>query len=424
MNPAYRLLQAAKRSEIDSLQRLAATCELVGDISRFVHALQKERGASNIYLTSGAQRFSERRLERISDSLKREQAIRERLDDLPQHAASNARLLKRIACVWAALDALPELREEIEALSISADAATRTYNRLIGGLLAVVFDAADTADDPDVTRSLVAIFHFMQGKELAGQERACGAIGFTAGEFDVAHRQLLLQLIDAQQRCFDTFSEFASDAASEHWQQQHAPRRQDGIQQLREQACTESAGQRLDRSLGETWYELTTARIDAMQQVEAQLAAELSQLCHRKIEQARSDMHDQQQLDASLHDAVEQCSTCEQLVDLFPQEATHELGQLTATAVESRLNRGLIDLMQSQNARLQRISDELENTRELLRERKLIERAKGMIMEHQQMSEDQAYRFLRKASMDQSKSMAEMAKTIIDLADILQKRQA
>ncbi|APX92228.1 response regulator receiver protein [Halomonas sp. 1513] len=423
MTPTHRLLQAAKRSEIGNLERLAATCELVGDISRFVHALQKERGASNIYLTSRGQRFSARRLERVSDSLKREQAIRERLDDLPQQAASNARLLKRIACVWAALDALPTLRREIESLAISADAATRTYNRLIGGLLAVVFDAADTADDPDVTHSLVAIFHFMQGKELAGQERACGAIGFTAGEFDAAHRQLLLQLIDAQQRCFDTFCEFASDAAREHWQQQHAPRRQDGIQQLRKQACSDHAAQ-LNHALGETWYELTTARIDAMQQVEAQLTAELSQLCHRKIEQAQADINDQQQLDASLHDAIEQCSTCEQLVDLFPQEATHELGQLTANAVESRLNRALIDLMQSQNARLQHISDELENTREMLRERKLIERAKGMIMEHQQMSEDQAYRFLRKASMDQSKSMAEMARTIIDLANILQKRQA
>ena len=423
MNPAHRLLQAAKRSEIDNLQHLATTCELVGDISRFIHALQKERGASNVFLASHAQRFAKRRLERIADSLTRERAIRERLDHLPQYAASNARLLKRIACVWVALDDLAGLRRDIETLAISADAATRTYNRLIGGLLAVVFDAADTADDPDVTRSLVAIFHFMQGKELAGQERACGAIGFTAGEFDAPHRQLLLRLIDAQQRCFDTFSEFASDAARVYWQQQLSLCTQDGIQQLRERACTDAA-QQLDRDLGETWYELTTARIDAMQQVEAQLAAELSQLCHRKIEQAQADINDQQQLDASLQDAIEHCSTCEQLADLFPQEATHELGQLTANAVESRLNRALIDLMQSQNARLQHISDELENTRKTLRERKLIDRAKGMIMEHQQMSEEEAYRFMRKASMDQSKSMAEMAKTIIDLADILQKRQA
>ena len=35
----------------------------------------------------------------------------------------------------------------------------------------------------------------------------------------------------------------------------------------------------------------------------------------------------------------------------------------------------------------------------------------------------EAYRFLRKASMDQSKSMAAMARSILDLSDILQKRR-
>ena len=68
-------------------------------------------------------------------------------------------------------------------------------------------------------------------------------------------------------------------------------------------------------------------------------------------------------------------------------------------------------------------SDELENTRKALRERKLIERAKGLIMAHQSMSEEEAYRFLRKTSMDQSKSMADMAQSILDLSAMLQRKE-
>ncbi|MEC8937413.1 MAG: ANTAR domain-containing protein, partial [Pseudomonadota bacterium] len=63
------------------------------------------------------------------------------------------------------------------------------------------------------------------------------------------------------------------------------------------------------------------------------------------------------------------------------------------------------------------------NTRKALRERKLIERAKGLIMAHQSMSEEEAYRFLRKTSMDQSKSMADMAQSILDLSAMLQRKE-
>ncbi|MBS0681718.1 nitrate- and nitrite sensing domain-containing protein, partial [Enterococcus faecalis] len=130
-----------------------------------------------------------------------------------------------------------------------------------------------------ITLALVAIFHLMQGKELAGQERACGAAGFTSGTFDDAHRQLLLHLIDAQQRCFDTCLEFTSEAVRQLWQQEMPGRTLAGIQQLREMACGDVALPENASTLGETWYELTTWRIDAMQRVETFMIGELTSLC-------------------------------------------------------------------------------------------------------------------------------------------------
>ncbi len=56
-----------------------------------------------------------------------------------------------------------------------------------------------------------------------------------------------------------------------------------------------------------------------------------------------------------------------------------------------------------------------ENTtlKETLEARKIIERAKGLLMEQRRISEDQAYTLIKKTSMNMRKPMAEVAQAII-----------
>lgn len=422
MSSAQQLLLTAIRCDIDNLTHLATTADIVGDISHFIHMLQRERGASTIYLVSQGQRFKTRRDTFRQHSQQAETLMRQRLEALSQEARPQAaaRLLRRIASVWHALDELGALRHAIDTFAISPDGATQAFNQLTSGLLAIVFEAADTSADPDITLTLVAIFHLMQGKELAGQERACGAFGFTHGHFDEPHRALLNQLMADQQRCFDTFVEFAPPEAQQAWQTELSPRTLAGICQLRDIACHQSPSaqpspQETPDSLGETWYELTTLRIDSMKKVEEALIKQLNALCHSKIAQAEEALEK-----AKTEPCRHSPAPCEQLLAL---NGLQPLGDLTANALTSPLGRSLIELAQAQASRLQGLSDELENTRKALRERKLIERAKGLIMAHQDMSEEEAYRFLRKTSMDQSKSMADMAQAILDLSSMLKRKE-
>ncbi|MFI0472625.1 nitrate- and nitrite sensing domain-containing protein [Halomonas sp. HMF6819] len=411
------LLLMALRFDIDNLRHLAAACDMVGDISRFIHVLQRERGASTIYLASKGKQFATRRTEFMACSQQAEALMRTRLEALCEkpRPEAGARLLRRIATVWLALDDLPRLRAAIDARELTPDGATRAFNDLIGGLLAIVFEAADTAADPDITRALVAIFHLMQGKELAGQERACGAFGFTYGHFDEPHRALLERLTQDQNRCFDTFLEFAGATTRESWHQTLCKQTLTYIETLRESAHRgERARSDSDARMSETWYALTTQRIDSLKQVEDTAIDELAALCHVKIEAAQRAFDE-----AHTPRVRAQPAPCEQLLALGEDRA---LGDLTLSALSSPLGRSLIELTHAQSSRLQGLSDELENTRKALRERKLIERAKGLIMAHQSMSEEQAYRFLRKTSMDQSKSMASMAQSILDLSSMLSRQ--
>ncbi len=66
----------------------------------------------------------------------------------------------------------------------------------------------------------------------------------------------------------------------------------------------------------------------------------------------------------------------------------------------------------------QELRDELEETRTKLAERKVIERAKGWLMERLQCSEDEAYSRLRRMAMDKNLKLAELAQQMLDVADL------
>jgi two-component system, response regulator PdtaR len=58
---------------------------------------------------------------------------------------------------------------------------------------------------------------------------------------------------------------------------------------------------------------------------------------------------------------------------------------------------------------------------EELESRKLLERAKGILMKEQHLSEDEAYRLMQKHSMDSRKSMRQIAEAIILASEMKRK---
>jgi len=299
MPATLRFMLASRRSELLGLEDLTRTCELVTRISQLVHALQKERGYSNIYLGGNAA-HQRQQLDALSlEAEALERAVRQDLDRIDLEAVSAAdktRLFTRIAYALHSLDELPALRRRIREHAISMQDATATLVRLIGGLLAVVFEAADTASDPHITRCLVALFNFMQGKELAGQERALGVVGFASGYFRADMLERLEHLLEGQERCFDTFSRFASPAAQALWQALCASDTNINACRLRDIARRTNPGAAVEAQLGELWFELHTGRIDAMKHVETRLEQDLLQQCRQSIERIRKDLQSHRKL--------------------------------------------------------------------------------------------------------------------------------
>ncbi|MBQ1762685.1 MAG: nitrate- and nitrite sensing domain-containing protein, partial [Aquincola sp.] len=196
---ATQLMLQAKQREIDAVRQLAQRTELVDAIGRLIHGLQRERGATSVWLASGGQRFADVRAQAIAEADKAEQHLRHQLaGPLAPDAATGAPLLTLLAWVLMGLEQLPALRTQVARQQMEAAASVAAYSRLIAGPVELVFHIADAARLPAASRLLVALLHLVQANEAAGQERALGAVLFASGRCAEPQQQRVLHLIDAQ----------------------------------------------------------------------------------------------------------------------------------------------------------------------------------------------------------------------------------
>lgn len=398
-------LVAARECEIGELEQLALTSEMVGAIGHLIHALQMERGISNVFLGSHGALFSGQLALQPAQCHDAEKLVEKHfnaLDTAPGRVRNGARLFSRIAFVLHALDALPQLRKQITAHSLQPAESTAAFSRLIAGLLVVVFEAADSANDAAISRALVALFNFMQGKEFAGQERACGAATFVSGRSDTVAQQQWALLIDSQERCFQVFADFSDPAVADRWNASQQGALTTDLERMRRMGAART-GSLLDPGLSHKWFEVCTSRIDSMRTVEDLLAANLRQQCVQAISQARAELRDQQLI----------------LAGLTADSAVTDKGTGATAPYGPQLERSILGMVQEQARRLEAMSNELETARAALHERKVIERAKGLLMAARKLSEDDAYKMLRQTAMSQNRRVMDVAESVLTMSDYL-----
>lgn len=79
----------------------------------------------------------------------------------------------------------------------------------------------------------------------------------------------------------------------------------------------------------------------------------------------------------------------------------------------------MMEMIRQQSQRLQALSAELASAHATLHERKQVERAKGLLMQHRGLTEQQAHGLLRKMAMNQNRRLIDIAEAMLAVADIL-----
>jgi response regulator NasT len=79
----------------------------------------------------------------------------------------------------------------------------------------------------------------------------------------------------------------------------------------------------------------------------------------------------------------------------------------------------ILDLCVSRFNAFSKLQDELERTKSALEDRKVIDRAKGILMKLKGLTEDEAYVLLRSTAMREKKKIGEIAQSIVTAAELL-----
>jgi response regulator NasT len=125
---------------------------------------------------------------------------------------------------------------------------------------------------------------------------------------------------------------------------------------------------------------------------------------------------------------LELCRSVQRPVVLFVEQASPgvvsaaiEAGvsAFVVDALEKHRIKTIADIAHTRFEELKKLRAELQRSRNALDERKLIERAKAILMEARNLTEGQAYAFLRKSAMNQNRKIAEVASAVLAASEFL-----
>lgn len=133
----------------------------------------------------------------------------------------------------------------------------------------------------------------------------------------------------------------------------------------------------------------------------------------------------------TLENLATMSSTSPRPVVVFAEDPSHEpMQQALKAGVSAYVIAGLdptrlMPVLQVAIARFEQdrvLRGQLDAAQTQLSERKLIERAKGILMDDVGLSEDQAYKHLRKLAMDRGQRLGQVAERIVEAKDLLNPR--
>jgi AmiR/NasT family two-component response regulator len=171
----------------------------------------------------------------------------------------------------------------------------------------------------------------------------------------------------------------------------------------------------------DAWYQHTTRRIDGLRLIEEQMSDELGRLCAIKLREALSDETGSEiaRTDALIGAAP--------IAVLFAEAAPSRkdvgveggIGLYGLDPTAPMPMRSILNVVEAQSRLINDVSAQLESARAALTERKLIDRAKGLLMDSRGISEKAAYALMRETAMRQNKRIVQIAEAIVSTAEIL-----
>ncbi|MGE6321343.1 methyl-accepting chemotaxis protein [Pseudomonas oryzihabitans] len=242
---------------MDRTVAASATAQRVGTL---ITSLQRERGASGAFLSSGGTTMRDRLPTYRRDSDQTQQALR-------ALAASGD---DAIQPVLKTLDGLPGLRTQVDGLTVSGTQSGAAYTEMIQALIGYNGKLEAEVEDPAIKRALNALELFVEMKERAGRERALLGMAFGKNRLELPMLVQIARNLGEFTAYADAFRQRSTPEVVHQFEgilQQPSARQ---VAQLQRIALFTTLSKPLDVQ-PETWFDLATQRIDQLGKLETEL---------------------------------------------------------------------------------------------------------------------------------------------------------
>nr|WP_053139594.1 methyl-accepting chemotaxis protein [Pseudomonas sp. MIACH] len=247
-------------------------------LSQLITTLQRERGASGVFLGSGGKSMGDRMVQMRRDSSTAVEVVR------GVSTSGNANLDD----VLRALDQLPAMREQVDKLSINSTESGARYTQIIQVLTGYTHSLEASVNNATIVYALGALNQFIEMKERAGRERVVLGLVFNQGHFDEALLSRFSRNLGEFGAYYEAFRRKAPAASLAQFDTQMQQPAAVEVAKLQRLAFEVPMGQALGIK-PEAWFETSTQRIDLMSQVEEALGQSVSSLAmHERDDASRA----------------------------------------------------------------------------------------------------------------------------------------
>ncbi|QCG98421.1 HAMP domain-containing protein [Azospirillum sp. TSA2s] len=272
--------------QVDTSRRaadLASVTRLSVGMTSVVHELQKERGASSIFI-SGKRDDDRRRMETVRS------AADAKLSDLTRQFAEarirDPHVADAMAGARDALSQLSRLRSGVDGTAQSSMEVVASYSALIRKLLDASGQARNLSADSDQLRAADAMVSLSEAKERLGQQRAVGGGAFRKDRFPADTHERFIELSGEYKALMGgLMGKLTPEQARYHDQTVAGPAIAE-VERMRRIGVASAYGAGNQGVDAGKWFDTITANIDMLRSVEIRVADDLIALANRDAQDA------------------------------------------------------------------------------------------------------------------------------------------
>lgn len=275
-----------KASLYSEMSKVAELSDLSTKISSYVHEMQKERGATAVFLGSNGDKFSTEVKSQRIETDKTLQTLNTFLEEFDASSKGSA-FQGKLNSVVIDISKLDSIRGQISDLNITGADAIGYYTMTNGALLNLIGEISNLSTDSTVSNMNTGYVNFLKGKERAGIERAVLSKAFASDKITEKAYSKYSKLNTERSVYFDNFRSIATSSQIDIFQQKLNLPVVSELQRMRNIIET-------NKNIGifqtdvNHWFETSTKRINDLKEIENSISADLIEVAKTAASNARN----------------------------------------------------------------------------------------------------------------------------------------